>query len=212
MELGWAQALVLLVAVQRLGELWLAQRNTRRLRAEGGVEHGAGHYPFMVALHAAWLLALFFAVPAGATPEPWLLGLFVLLQAGRVWVISSLGGRWTTRIIVVPGRAPVRHGPYRLLRHPNYAIVVLEIAVLPLAFGAWGLALGFSLANAALLAVRIRAEERALAWSESEKGLGAAERTRTSTPLRELAPEASASTSSATAASEAPDSTKNRPS
>ena len=200
--LGWAQALVLLIAVQRLGELWLARRNTRRLRALGGVEHGAGHYPLIVALHTGWLLALFFGIPAGAVPDPWLLGLFLLLQAGRIWVVASLGGRWTTRIIVVPGQPLVSRGPYRVLKHPNYAIVALEILVLPLAFGAWGLALAFGLANAALLAVRIRAEERAL--SRAREDLGAAERTRTSTPLRELAPEASASTSSATAASDPP--------
>ena len=162
MPLGWAQALVLLVAAQRLGELVLARRNTRRLLGEGGVEHGAAHYPSIVLLHGAWLAAQFLLIPAESVPEPWLLGLYVLLQAGRAWVIFSLGGRWTTRIIVVPGRAPVRRGPYRFLRHPNYLIVALEIAVLPLAFGAWGLALVFSVLNAAVLAVRIRAENEAL--------------------------------------------------
>ena len=200
--LGWAQILVLLVAAQRLAELWLARRNTRRLCAQGGIEYGAGHYPLIVALHAAWLLSLFGLLPAAAAPDFWLLGVFVGLQAARVWVIASLGEHWTTRVIVVPGRRAVRRGPYRFLRHPNYLIVALEIAVLPLAFGAWELALAFSLLNAAVLFVRIRVEDQALSASEAESG--AAERTRTSTPLRELAPEASASTSSATAASEPP--------
>ncbi len=162
MSFDWPQALVILVALQRGGELILARGNTRRLLAEGGIEHGARHYPLIVLLHAAWLLSLFVLVPAEAAMNLWWLGVFVALQAGRVWVIASLGRRWTTRIIVVPGRALVRRGPYRVLRHPNYVVVALEIAVLPLVFGAWGLALVFSLLNAAVLALRIRAENRAL--------------------------------------------------
>lgn len=158
-----AQQIVLLVALQRLGELVLARRNTRRLLAAGAVETGAGHYPFMVALHAAWLGALFFLVPASAPVDPWLLSFYVLLQGGRVWVMVSLGRRWTTRIITVPGGKLVRHGPYRFVRHPNYLIVAGEIAVLPLAFHAWQLALVFSLVNGALLVHRIRVEDAALA-------------------------------------------------
>ena len=160
--MGWAQVLVLLVAAQRVAELWLARRNTRRLLAQGGVEYGARHYPLIVVLHAAWLASLFALVPAAEAPDFWLLGGFVALQAARIWVIASLGGHWTTRVIVVPGRKPVRHGPYRVLRHPNYLIVALEIAVLPLAFGAWALALAFSVLNAALMLVRIPVEEQAL--------------------------------------------------
>ena len=153
---------VLLVAAQRLGELAVAQRNTARLLAQGAVEHGRGHYPLIVLLHAAWLLTLPVVVPAGRWPDPWLLGLFILLQPLRLWVIASLGRRWTTRIIVLPGAPPVRSGPYRWLRHPNYLIVVAEIALLPLAFGAWGHALVFSILNAAMLAWRIRVEETVL--------------------------------------------------
>jgi methyltransferase len=163
MLFGWPQALVFLVAVQRLCELILARHNTRRLLAAGGVEHGAGHYPFIVLVHGAWLAALFVLVPEDSTPNPWLLAFFLSLQAARIWVIVSLGGRWTTRIVTVPGRGPIRDGPYRYLRHPNYAIVILEIAVLPLAFGAWEMALVFSLLNAAILRVRIRAENAAWA-------------------------------------------------
>lgn len=157
------EIVVLLVALQRLLELAWARRNHQRLRVAGAREAGAGHYPLMVALHAAWLLALLLLVSDEA-PLSWpLLGFFLLLQIGRVWVIASLGKWWTTRILVVPGAPLVRNGPYRWLRHPNYLIVAAEIAVLPLVFGAWRLALVFSLLNAALLAWRIRVEERALA-------------------------------------------------
>jgi methyltransferase len=162
MTVGWPQALALLVALQRLAELAYARRNERRLRAAGGVEHGAGHYPVMVALHAGWLLALATLVPAGA-PVVWpLLALYLALQTLRVWTVASLGGFWTTRVIVVPGTPRVRRGPYRWLRHPNYLVVALEIPLLPLAVGAWQIALTFGTANLAVLAWRIRVEERAL--------------------------------------------------
>lgn len=152
---------VALVAAERLIELAIARRNTRRLLAAGAVEHGAGHYPLIVAFHAAWLVALLVWVPADA-PVRWpLLTLFVLLQFARVWVIWSLGPYWTTRIIVPPGAPAVRRGPYRWLRHPNYVIVTAEIALLPLAFNAWDVALIFSLANGLLLSYRIRSEEAA---------------------------------------------------
>ena len=161
--MGLAQIVTLLVALQRLAELGYARRNAGSLLAAGGVEHGAGHYPLFVALHGAWLVALFVLVPADAPANWGLLGLYGLLQLGRLWVIASLGGRWTTRVIVVPGAPLVTRGPYRFLRHPNYLVVALEIPVLPLAFGAWQIALGFGLANLALLAQRIRVEQRALA-------------------------------------------------
>jgi methyltransferase len=161
------QVVVLIVALQRLAELVLARRNTRRLLAAGGREAGAGHYPLLVLLHGAWLLALFTLVPAEAPVNLWLLGLFVLLQAGRLWVIASLGRFWTTRIITLAEVPLVRRGPYRFLRHPNYAIVAAEIAVLPLAFGAWQIALGFSLVNLPLLAHRIRIENAALNYGDT---------------------------------------------
>jgi methyltransferase len=157
------QFIALLVALQRLAELLYARRNTRRLLAAGGREVGAAHYPLLVALHAAWLLAIFFFVPPDA-PVSWpLLALYGLLQAARLWVLASLGARWTTRVVVLPDRPLIARGPYRWLRHPNYAIVAAEIAVLPAAFGAWTLALAFSLLNAGVLAWRLRIEERALA-------------------------------------------------
>lgn len=151
-----------LVALQRLAELVYARRNTRTLRARGAAEFGANHYPLIVALHLAWLLSLLIFVPWRTPPVwPWL-GLYIGLQGARLWVITSLGHHWTTRVIVMPGAPVVRHGPYRWLRHPNYLIVVCEIAVLPLAFGSWPLALVFTLLNATLLGWRIHVEEAAL--------------------------------------------------
>jgi len=153
---------LLLVAAQRLAELVYARRNTRHLLAEGAYEVGAAHYPFLVAVHALWLLSLAVFVPADQPPLWGLLGVFVVLQGLRVWVLASLGRFWTTRVITLPGAPLVRRGPYRFLRHPNYLVVAGEILVLPLAFGAWQIAAVFSLANAAVLAWRIRCEERAL--------------------------------------------------
>ncbi len=163
LQLGLPQVIVLLVAAQRLAELIYSRGNARRLMAEGGIEHGANRYPLLVLLLAAWLVALFFLVPPGAAVSWLLIGAYLLLQAARLWVVASLGRFWTTRVITLPGAPLVRRGPYRWLKHPNYRVVAAEIAVLPLAFGAWELALGFSLANAALLADRIRIEESALA-------------------------------------------------
>jgi methyltransferase len=162
-----AAAIILaLVTLQRLAELAIARRNTKALLARGAREHAPGHYPLIVAVHAAWLLSLWWLAPGKAIHWP-LIGLFLLLQIGRLWVLATLGERWTTRIIVLPGEPLVRRGPYRFLKHPNYAIVVAEIAVLPLAFGLWQLALVFSLANAAVLAIRLAAENGALGASPS---------------------------------------------
>ena len=152
-----------LVALQRLAELALAARNTRQLRAAGATELDASGYPLFVLLHATWLGSLVLFVPATAAPSWSLLGIFAALQLGRWWVIASLGPNWTTRLIVLPGRPLVSSGPYRFLNHPNYLIVVAEIAVLPLAFGAAAIAAVFSAANLGLLARRITLEERALA-------------------------------------------------
>ena len=166
--MGEGAWLVVFLCAQRLAELALAQWNTMRLRMAGAVEFGAGHYPIMVALHAFWLLALWTAGHDRAIDPSWL-AVFVLLQAGRLWVIASLGRRWTTRVIVLLGAAPVTRGPFRLIRHPNYLIVTLEIAVVPLTLGLPLLALVFSLGNAAMLAMRVRVENRALAWAMSSE-------------------------------------------
>ena len=151
-----------LVALQRLVELAWSRRNEARLRARGAVEHGRGHYPLFVLLHTAWLVALPLTVPAATRPDPWLLAAFLLLQPLRLWCIAALGERWTTRVLVLPGEALVARGPYRLLRHPNYLVVALEIPLLPIAFGAVGPAVLFGGLNLALLAWRIRVEEAAL--------------------------------------------------
>lgn len=156
-------AVVALVALQRLAELVLARRNTRRLRAAGGIEVGAGHYPLLVALHVAWLGALIVMVPADAPLRMLPLALYIAVQGLRYWAIAALGENWTTRIITVPGRTPVRHGPYRYLRHPNYMVVACEIVLLPLIFGAWRIAVVFTVLNGAMLAHRIRIENAALA-------------------------------------------------
>ena len=154
--------LVAFIALQRLVELILARRNAQRLLAAGGIEYGRSHYPVMVALHAAWLVGLWW-LGRDQPADPVLLGVFVLLQLGRLWVIASLGRRWTTRVIVLPGEALVAKGPYRWIKHPNYLIVALEIAVVPLALGLPVFAAVFTVVNALVLDERIRVENAALA-------------------------------------------------
>lgn len=150
------------VALLRIVELLYAARNTRRLLARGGVEIAREQYPWFIVLHASWLLAMFFFIPRETMPNLYLLAIFVLAQVARVWIIATLGPYWTTRVITLTGAPLVRRGPYAIVRHPNYAIVCIEIGVLPLAFGAWPIALVFTVANAALLAWRIRVEDTAL--------------------------------------------------
>ena len=149
------------VTLQRVAELALSQRNTRRLLARGGYEVAPGHYPFLVTLHAAWLAVLWIFGP-GPPIEIVPLILFAILQLGRLWVIATLGERWTTRIIVLPGAPLVTTGPYRWVNHPNYLIVIGEIAVLPLVFGLPMVSILFSVLNGLLLWVRITCENRAL--------------------------------------------------
>lgn len=156
-----AIVILALVTLQRAGELLLARRNTARLLARGAVEVAPEHYPLLVLLHLAWLAGLWLLTRDASVDLFWL-ALFVVLQALRVWVIATLGGRWTTRIIILPGAPLVRAGPYRLVSHPNYVVVAGEIAALPLAFGLPLYALAFSVANALVLWIRIRAENRAL--------------------------------------------------
>jgi len=153
--------ILLLVTLQRVGELWLSRRNTKRLLGGGAREHSPGHYPLLVAVHVLWLGVLWWLAPLRPIDGFWL-AMFVVIEIGRIWVLASLGPRWTTRIIVLPDAPLVRRGPYRFVNHPNYLVVVAEIAVLPLVFGLWHVALIFTLLNAAALAVRIQAENRAL--------------------------------------------------
>jgi methyltransferase len=159
--------LVLLVAFERLLELNTARRNAAWSFERGGTEHGAGHYPVMVLLHTGLLAGCLAEVHYGGRPFVAALGwpMLVLALAAQVlrwWCVAALGPRWNTRVIVVPGLPLVDRGPYRLLRHPNYLAVVVEGAALPLVHGAWITAVCFTLADARLLAVRLRCENAAL--------------------------------------------------
>jgi len=157
-----------LVTLQRVAELVLAQRNTGRLLARGAVEVGADHYPIIVGLHAAWLAGLWWWAWDRPVDLAWV-AVYAALQPLRIWTLATLGERWTTRIIVLPGEPLVRSGPYRFLPHPNYAVVIGEIAVLPLVFHMPGYALVFSVLNASILWVRIHIETRALRAPREEE-------------------------------------------
>jgi methyltransferase len=162
MGLGWGAGLLGFLTAQRLAELWWAKRNEARLLAAGGVEYGRRHLPLIVLFHAAWMAGLWL-LAYDRSVDPLFFAIFVVLQMLRLWVLLTLGRRWTIRIIVVPGERLVARGPYRWLRHPNYAVVGGEIAVVPLALGLPIYALVFTLLNAAVLAIRIPAENAALA-------------------------------------------------
>lgn len=164
----WFTALVAAVALERLAELVVSQRNAAWSMARGGVETGRGHYPVMVVLHTGLLVGALAEVwlrrPDFVPVLGWTMAVLVLASQGlRWWCIATLGRRWNTRVIVVPGLAPVTAGPYRWMSHPNYVAVVVEGAVLPLVHSAWVTALAFTVCNAVLLAVRIRVENAALA-------------------------------------------------
>jgi methyltransferase len=164
-----AALLLTLVTAERLGELWLARRNHAALLARGAYEVAAGHYPAIVLLHAVWLIGLWLFGRTHPLEPNWLT-IFLLLQGGRIWVLATLGRRWTTRILVLPGAPLVSSGPYRYFTHPNYLVVVGEIASLPLCLGLPWYALVFSLANAGILTIRIRAENAALAGLRDDPG------------------------------------------
>ncbi len=162
--LAW---IVSLVAAQRLVELALAAANTRRLLARGAREVGRAHYPLFVLLHGSWLVAIAVTTPIDRQPYWPLIGVFIVLQLLRVWVVATLGPYWTTRIITLDAAPIVRRGPFRFVRHPNYCVVIAEIVVLPLAFGNWPVALIWTVLNALLLRHRIRVEMGALAVREA---------------------------------------------
>ncbi len=155
-------ALLGFLTIQRAIELVIATRHTRSLLARGAYEVGASHYPVMVAMHATWLASLWIFGLGRPLSLPFL-AFFVVLQLGRVWVLATLGERWTTRIIVLPGAAPIVTGPFRFVRHPNYLVVAFEIPCVPLALGLTWVALVFGIANLAMLAWRIRCENGAYA-------------------------------------------------
>jgi methyltransferase len=156
-----AEIILGLVTLQRAAELVVSRYNTHRLLARGAVEMSPRHYPVIVALHTAWLISLWtlgYDQPVNVIA----LSGYLILQGFRFWVIRTLGPRWTTRIIILPEQPLVLAGPYRFLSHPNYAVVAGEIALLPLALNLPSLAAIFTMLNAAVLAIRIRAEDRAL--------------------------------------------------
>jgi methyltransferase len=156
------QIVVGLVIIQRLAELLYSARNTRALKQDGAVEIGRGHYPLFILLHGTWLLSLLVLVPGDEPVHRPMLLIFAGLQVMRLWIVTALGRFWTTRIITIPNVPLVTRGPYRYLHHPNYLIVTIEIAVLPLAFGAFRIAVTFSVLNLLLLAWRIKLESAAL--------------------------------------------------
>ena len=159
--MSFAAIILALVTLQRLGELVLARHNTAKLLARGAIEAGASHYSLLVSVHTAWLIALW--IWGRDQPVDFAaLGGFLVLQGLRAWILATLGSRWTTRIIVLPGEPLIASGPYRYLSHPNYAVVAGEIALLPLALHLPAIALVFTALNAAVLWIRIRAEARAL--------------------------------------------------
>ncbi|WP_422747708.1 isoprenylcysteine carboxyl methyltransferase family protein [Mycobacterium sp. WMMD1722] len=161
---------VLAVGVERLFELAVSRRNTRWSISNGGREFGRGHYPVMVALHTLLLVSCVVEVWGGHRPFiPWLgwpmVAVVAASTAVRWWCVATLGKRWNPRLIVIPGASLVQRGPYRLMHHPNYTAVTAEVAALPLVHSAWVTAIVFSVADAALLSVRIRAENDALGYA-----------------------------------------------
>ena len=156
-----AAAVLALVTIERLCELALSRRNATRLAAAGAVEHGRKHYPAIVALHVAWLAGLWLLARERPVDLAWL-GVYLAFEVLRAWVMATLDRRWTTRIIVLPDAPLVREGPFRFVSHPNYCIVAAEILVLPLCFGLVWYGIVFSVLNALVLWIRIRAEEAAL--------------------------------------------------
>lgn len=164
--LGALALFLVVLAIQRTAELLHSARNTRRLLARGAREYGAAHFPLIVAVHALFPILLVAEVLVlGARPGrfwPLWLGIWLGCQALRYAVVRALRERWSVRIVVPPGEPPVRRGPYRFLRHPNYLAVAVELVAAPLMFGAWRTAIAISALDLAALAIRIRAEEAAL--------------------------------------------------
>lgn len=160
----WACLFLAYVIIERLVELPIATRNTKRLKAAGGVEHSPGHYPLIVAVHMGWILAMVW-FGHDTYPAPVWLAVYAVLQILRVYILGTLGKRWTTRIIVLPNETKVTKGPFSVVPHPNYLLVIAEIMVAPLVLGLWEVAAVFGALNAAVLVIRISAEERA--WAQS---------------------------------------------
>lgn len=171
-DMGWPQVLALAILVQRIVENVHGNHNINRLLAEGGREVGQKFYRIVPVVHMSWVFALLLLIPADAPASGWLLALYGLLQIARYTVIFTLGKYWTTRTITLDGAPVVRHGIYKYLRHPNYVIVVAEVIVMPLAFGAWPIALIWGAAHIAVLGYRAWLEEKTLAPRRAGTGAG----------------------------------------
>lgn len=158
--------IISLVITQRLIEVFVAKRNEKRMLAQGAYEVGASHYPYMISLHVSFFVCLIAEVvifDRGISPLfPLFFLIFLFVQALRIWCLTSLGQFWNTKIIILPGANVVTKGPYLFIRHPNYVVVCIEIALLPLMFQAYLTAISFTLLNLAMLSVRIPLEEKAL--------------------------------------------------
>ncbi|MCJ7839505.1 hypothetical protein MUB24_01000 [Lederbergia sp. NSJ-179] len=159
-------ALISFIAVQRLFELYIARKNEKWMLQKGGMEYGQEHYPYMVMMHISFFISLLVEVTltdqGQARLWPVFLVVFVLLQMARIWVISTLGKHWNTKIIVLPGADIIKKGPFQYVKHPNYMIVTLELLVVPLMFHAYITAIIFFLLNQWILSIRIAVEEEAL--------------------------------------------------
>lgn len=157
---------VFFIVLQRLGELVIAKKNEKGLKAKGAIEFGQSHYRFMVLMHIMFFVVLILEVVIFnkqiSRAWPILLSLFLVAQMGRIWALTSLGEFWNTKIIVLPDAQPIKQGPYRYLKHPNYVIVSIELLVIPLLFNAYMTSVMFTFLNICLLSIRIPAEERAL--------------------------------------------------
>lgn len=166
----WYYLFIALVAAERLVELAVSRRNAQWSFAHGGKEFGRGHYPAMVSMHALLLVSCIVEVATAHRPFlPWLgwpmVALVAASTAMRWWCVATLGKHWNPRLIMIPGAPLVHTGPYRLLHHPNYTAVAVEVAALPLVHSAWWTAIVFSLANAAILRIRIHSENLALGYA-----------------------------------------------
>ncbi len=165
--IGPAQIAALLVLAQRGLEELYSRRNTRALLAQGAVEAGRDYYPVVVAIHLAWIASIFFLIPRNAGIIWPLLALYLLLQVARYWVIATLGRYWTHRILTLENAPMVKTGPYRWIKHPNYAVALLESLLLPWVFGAFALGAIMAAANGAMLYYKIVLEDAALAARRS---------------------------------------------
>lgn len=158
--------LIFIVIVQRLVEVIIADQNASWIKSQGGYEVGREHYPYLVLLHSLFFVSLLIEVTIHPpTFVTWIaipFVIFILAQVGRIWALTSLGRFWNTRIMVLPGAKVIAKGPYRFMRHPNYAIVITEILMFPLVFQAYLTAIVFTIFNAAILSIRIKVEENAL--------------------------------------------------